>query len=104
MANETIVIHKGRVNVIAVSLGMDVSGDTLTSEIRTAAGELVAPWVVSFDGDGTNGEIILTMDDSVSAAIVYERGLMDIKRVSASQPYAVFDMPFDVEIRETVTV
>lgn len=104
MANETIIVHKNRVNVIPVSLGMDVSGETLTSEIRTATNVLIATWVVSFESDGVDGEILLTMDDSVSAAIVYERGLMDIKRVSAGQPYAVFDAPFDVEIRETVTL
>lgn len=102
--SDKVVVHKGRTNILTVSLGMDVSGDTLTSEIRTASGLLIATWDLVFDGNGSDGELILTLDDSVTAAIQYPSGLMDIKRVSNGEPLAVFDKPLEVEFRETVTV
>lgn len=101
--SEPIVVHKGRTNIVTVSLGIDVSDDTITSEIRTSSGVLIASWVVTFDGDGTDGELILTLDDSVTAAVTYPAGIMDLKRVSAGQPLPVFNRPVEVEFRETVT-
>lgn len=98
-----IVVHKNRTNVITASLGIDVSGDTLTSEIRTASGTLIAAWTVVFDGDGTDGELILTLDNSITAAIEHPSGLMDIKRMMNGEPVAVFDAPIEVEFRETIT-
>lgn len=102
--SNTIVVYKNRTNVVMVSLGIDVSGDTLTSEIRTQSGILIATWDVTFDGDGTDGELVLTLDDSMLTAIAYPSGLMDIKRVTVGQPISVFDKPLEVEFREVVTV
>lgn len=104
MNTEAIVVHKGRTNIITVSLGIDVSGDTLTSEIRTESGVLIAAWDVEFDGDGTDGELILTLDDSITIDVTHTSGLMDIKRVSAGEPFSVFDQSIEVEFRETVTI
>jgi hypothetical protein len=101
--SDTIVVYKGRTNIITVSLGIDVSADTLTSEIRTPSGVLIATWTVTFDGDGTDGELVLTMDNSITSAITYPTGLMDIKRVSGGEPLPVFDKALEVEFRETVT-
>ena len=101
--NNTIVVHKGRTNTITVSLGFDVSGDTLTSQIRTPSGTLIAEWDLVFDGDGSDGELILTLDDSVTADITQSKGLMDIKRIVNAEPVAVFDKPVEVEFREVVT-
>lgn len=99
----TIVVYKGRTCVIRVSLGIDVSADTITSEIRTAGNALIATWGVAFDGDGTDGELILTLDNSVTSTIEYSSGLMDLKRVSGGEPLPVFRYPVEVEFRETVT-
>ena len=101
--NSAVIVHKGRTNIITISLGIDVSGDTLTSEIRTQAGVLIATWTVVFDSDGTDGELILTLDNTITAAVTHPTGLMDLKRVSAGEPLPVFDMPLEVEFRETVT-
>lgn len=98
-----LVVYKDRTNIVPVSLGFDVSGDTLTSEIRTLSGTLIATWDVVFDGDGSDGELILTLDNSVTAAIDYPNGLMDIKRVSGGEPLAIFEQPIEVEFRETIT-
>ena len=101
--SDTLVVYKGRTNIITVSLGIDVSGDVITSEIRTASGTLIATWTVVFDSDGTNGELILTLDNSVTTSITYPSGLMDLKRLTGGEPIAVFDNPLEVEFRETVT-
>lgn len=101
-----IVVHKGRTNVVPVSLGYDVSTDTLTSEIREEAkisSTLIATWVVGFVTDGTDGEITLTLDDSATAAITQTKGYMDIKRVSAGEPIPVFDSPIEILFKWAVT-
>lgn len=98
-----IVVHKGRTNIVTVNLGIDVAGDTITSEIRTPSGVLIAEWDVTFDSDGSDGELILTLDDLITADIAYPTGLMDIKRLSGGEPLSVFDKPVEVEFREVVT-
>lgn len=101
--SNTIVVYKNRTNILTVNLGVDVSADTFSSEIRTESGDLIATWVVAFDGDGTDGSLVLTLDNTITAAIDYASGLMDIKRVSAGEPFPVFDNPLEVEFRDTVT-
>lgn len=103
MSNK-LIVHKGRTNIVPVSLGIDVSGDTLTSEIRTLAGVLICTWAVSFDNDGSDGELILILDNSVTATIPYISGLMDIKRVTNGEPVPIFDVPLEVEFRDAVTL
>ena len=98
-----VIVYKGRTNIVSVSLGMDVSGDTLTSEVRTASGELIMTWALEFDGDGTDGELVLIADNSITGPVAYATGLMDIKRLSGGEPLSVFDAPIEVEFREVVT-
>lgn len=101
-----IVVHKGRTVVVPVSLGMDVSADTFSSDIREAPNSeaaLIASWVVSFDTDGTDGEVILTLDNSVSALITKSVGYMDIKRITGGEPVAIFDEPLEVFFQEIIT-
>lgn len=105
MASE-VVVYKDRTNIITVALGMDVSADTITSEIRTEPSvdaPLIAEWDVSFATDGTDGELIFVIDDLVAGQITQNSGYMDIKRVSGGEPYAVFDKPLEVKIQGSVT-
>lgn len=105
MSNQ-IVVHKGRTNVITVNLGVDVSLDQLTSEIRTGPNQdtpLIAAWDVVFATDGEDGELILTLDDVITSQIKATSGYMDIKRVSNTEPIPVFDRPLEVIFRGTVT-
>ncbi len=100
-----IVVFKKRTNILTVSLGSDVSGDTFASEIREKAlndSPLVATWTVAFATDGTDGELVLTLDDSELSAVTVKTGYMDIKRVSGGEPFAVF-APIKVLIKDTVT-
>lgn len=102
--SDTLKVYKNRTNIVAVSLGIDVSGDTLTSQIRTAAGVLIATWSVVFDNDGTDGELILTLDNSAVASIPYKTGLMDLKRVTGGEPVPVFERPLEVEFEDSITL
>lgn len=101
--SNTIIVYKGRTNLITISLGIDVSLDTITSEIRTQSGTLIATWGVAFDFDGTDGELVLTLDNAITAGIVYSSGLMDLKRISGGEPISVFENPVEVEFRNVVT-
>lgn len=100
-----VEIYKNRTNVVRLDLGIDVSGDTITSEIRAKVGvdsPLLGTWVVSFLTDGTDGKLILTIDDSQLTDISAKNGYMDVKRLSAGEPLQIFD-PIKVVFKEVVT-
>ena len=100
-----VIVHKGRTNTLRVNLGMNVTGNVLTSEIRAEPdvdSTLLATWVVSVT-DATNGILTLTLDDVITAQIKATSGYMDIKRIVGSEPIAVFDRPLEVSFRGTVT-
>ena len=101
-----IIVNKGRTNVISVSLGIDVSADTITSEVRSepdTGSPLLMTWTVTHLTDGTDGELVLTVDNLVTADIGANSGYMDLKRVIGSEPFSVFDRPVEVVFRGTVT-
>jgi hypothetical protein len=102
-----IVVHKGRTNVITIGLGIDVSDDTITSEIRSGPDQssaLIMTWDVEFATDGTDGELVLTIDNTITGDIEASSGYMDLKRVSAGEPIPVFDRPLEVTFQGSVTV
>jgi hypothetical protein len=104
MPNE-VIVHKGRVNTTEVRMGFDVSGDTITSEIRsqpTVDATLLATWDVAFLTDGTDGVLVLTIDD-MDRLIDAEKGYMDLKRDISGELVPVFDKPLEVIFRGTVT-
>ena len=105
MSNK-IIVHKGRTNTLRVNLGMNVSTDTFTSEIRaepTVDSPLIATWTVSFVTNGSDGELILRLDNLVTEQIAANSGYMDLKRISNGEPIPVFDRPLEVSFRGTVT-
>lgn len=102
-----VIVQKGRTNTVQLGLGYDVSNDTFESEIRAEKNHEsthLATWVVSFLTDGTDGELILTLDDSVTSEITKSTGWMDVKRISAGEPLTVFDEPLEVLFKNTITV
>jgi hypothetical protein len=104
--SNAVIVHKGRTNVIRVDMGIDVSGDIITSEIRTEPevdSTLIAAWTVVFETDGTDGMLVLTLDDTITSAITVAGGYMDLKRMSGGEPLPVFDRPLEVDFRGTVT-
>lgn len=101
-----VIVYKGRTNTLKISLGFDVSTDTITSEIRTEPNfnsPLIATWDVTFATNGSDGNLILTLDDIQTAQIVVDSGYMDLKRMKGIEPLAVFDRPLEVSFRGTVT-
>lgn len=99
-------VRKGRTEIVSVKIGQDISADTFASEIRAEpeqSSTLIATWAVSFLTDGTDGELILTLDDVITAQITATSGYMDIKRVTGGEPVAVFDSPLEVIFEGTVT-
>lgn len=101
-----VIVYKGRTNVIEVGLGIDVSADTITSEIRSEPDQsapLLMTWTVDFATDGTDGELVLTVDNTITADIQANSGFMDLKRIVGTEPIAVFERAIEVTFRGTVT-
>jgi hypothetical protein len=102
-----VIVHKGRTNTLLVNLGIDVSGNTFTSEIRsepTQESPLIATWTVTFITNGIDGKLKLMLDNLVTSQIAANSGYMDLKRVMGGEPIPVFDRPLEVSFRGTVTV
>jgi len=102
-----ITVFKGRTNVVTVDLGFNVSADTLTSQIRSEpsrASSLLATWAITFLTDGTDGKLILTLDDSELTNVEVSKGYMDIKRLSGGEPLPLFDEIIEVVFKDAVTV
>jgi len=106
MSNK-VIVHKDRTNVIQVNCGFDISDDTITSEIRSEphiTAPLIVAWDVDYLTDGTDGKLILTIDNSAAGGITANSGYMDLKRVvSGGEPVSVFDQPLEVTFRGVVT-
>lgn len=101
-----ITVHKNRTNVVTVDLGFDISADTFTSQIRTEKDQsstLLATWTVTFATNGTDGKLVLTLDNSQLTNVTRANGYMDIKRVTNGEPMSVFDEPIEVLFRNVVT-
>ena len=104
MSNE-LPVHKDRTNIVTVDLGFDITGDVITSQIRSepdVAAPLLATWTVEVT-DATKGLLKLTLDDVLAAQIKATSGFMDIKRMSNGEPLAVFDRPIEVTFVGSVT-
>lgn len=100
-------VYKGRTNRYQVNLGMDVSSDIITSQIRTEPDQSaphIADWIVSKPNGGGDGLVEILLDDSASGAITDKIGYMDFKRSSGGEPFAVFSEALEVEFIGTVTV
>jgi hypothetical protein len=105
MSNK-VIVHKNRTNTVYVDMGIDVSADVITSEIRSepdVESPLLATWTVTFLTDGTDGKLVLRLDNTITAQIKAVTGYMDLKRIVGSEPVPVFDQPLEVTFRGTVT-
>lgn len=101
-----VTVFKNRTNIITVSLGIDVSEDVITSQIRTEPdvnAPLIAEWTVSFATDGTDGELIFILDNTQTSDIKPNSGYMDINRTSGDEPLPVFNNPLEVRFIGAVT-
>lgn len=103
---QPLVVHKGRTEIVTLSLGYDASNEVFTSQIREGrrlSSDLIAEWNVTFATDGTDGELVLTLDDSITSGIEKTTGFMDVKRVTGGEPLPAFDGQLEVVFRDVVT-
>jgi len=107
--SNTLTVHKNRANTVQVSLNQDLSDPDLEvgAEIRTnpsVDAELIVTWDVSYFTDGTDGKLVLRLDEATSAAITHSSGYMDIKiEVEGVDQGPVFDKPIEVSFIGSVT-
>lgn len=104
-----LAVHRNRTNSVVINVGFDVSQDVITSEIRKEIdweSDLLATWTVAYVTDGTDGRLLLTLDDSVTQLITSTIGYMDLKRRiggATGEPVSVFLEPIEVVFKGTVT-
>jgi hypothetical protein len=103
---EPIIVHRKRTKVLTVSLARDISDESFESQIREgkdSESELIATWDIAFLTDGTDGELVFTLDDAVTTNVEKARGWMDIKQITGSEPISVFDEPLEVLFKNPIT-
>ena len=101
-----ITVERTRTKSISVSFGVDISADSFVSEIRTeknSTSTLIATWSPTFLTDGTDGELVLTLDNDDTAGITQTKGYMDIKRLSGGEPIAAHNGIIVVYFKDVVT-
>lgn len=101
-----LVVQRNRTNRIPVNVGFDATGETFTSQIRaeeSITSDELATWAVTFDTDGSDGELILTLEEADVSNIAKSYGYMDIKRVSGGKSLSVFNKPLEVLFQGVVT-
>ena len=101
-----ITVHRGRRCVVPVTFQYDISGQAFTSHIRVGIHPqslLIAVWDIEFKTDGTDGKLIMSLDETVTANITQNIGFTDIKRVSGGDPYPAIDTPLHVYFVNVVT-
>lgn len=104
--SNALVIQKGRTNTFDVDMGMDVSADTLSSQVRAepnVESALIMDFVVTKPNGGADGLVRLSVDNTITAQIAAFSGYMDIKRIVGTEPVPVFEKPLEVVFQGTVT-
>lgn len=102
----TITVDRGRTKTVRVSFGRDISDSVFTSQIRAGnkdSSVLIATWAVAFETDGTDGELLMTLDNAVTSAITYKIGYTDLKNVVDGEPESVWPAPLQVIFRDVIT-
>lgn len=103
---EPVVIHRNRTEILQVKLRWDVSVDEYKSEIRAGKhpnSEKLAEWEIDLLTDGSDGELLLKLDNSVTKNLAKGSAYMDILRISGGEPLPVFNDSIPVVIRDSVT-
>lgn len=99
MFTNPLPIHRNRTVVHLVSLGYDVAGQNFLSQIRekrSPTSRLIATWDINIVGDGSSGELRLSLDNGVTKEIAQTTGYMDIVREQGGEPYSVLETPIAV--------
>ena len=102
-----LVFKKSRYNAVSVNAEMDLTGETITSQIRKGPEEtsdLILAWTVT-PVDLSLGTFELSYNDSTPDEIIagVDRGFMDIKRLTGSGDISLHDDLLVVEFRSMPT-
>lgn len=103
---QPIIVHKNRNVTVGINLGEDVSGNTFSGVIRkdkSPDSTLLATWAIEFLTDGTDGEIVLTLQPGDTATIEHTNAYTDVKRVVGSEVLPVFTQPIQVIFVDSLT-
>lgn len=90
---QKILVKRGKTVELPVSLGFNVSQMIFSSRIfeeNTLDSTLITVWTVTFKDDGKDGELILTLDESITTGIVQSLGYMDLRNISDDEPVNIF--------------
>ena len=101
----TVDVHKHRTTELHVILPYPTENDIFTSQVRkgrSQATEVIVEWNVSKSEESSN-KLILVIDDELASTITETTGYMDIKRVTAGEPLAVFNDPILVTFKDVIT-
>lgn len=102
-----ITVHRNRTAVHLVYLGYNPTGQNFLSQIRerrSPDSRLIATWDIDVVGDGSSGELRLSLDNGVTKEITQTVGYMDIVREVGGEPYSVIDTPILVVFLDLPTV
>ena len=106
--NTHLPFSKGRYNSYRVNFGFDVSGDTISSQVREQADHtspLIFEWQVD-DTDAASGYVTLFYNDTARAndqIVANNKGIMDIRRFSGSFAYPAHQGVIVVDLNATPT-
>lgn len=104
---DQIIVTRHRTTKVQLSLPYDVTGDTISSEIREdddPESTLLATWDVSLvSAEAGHSELVLTIDSAAANQVEKELGYMDLKRLSGGEPLNVFDGVLEVLFKDPVT-
>lgn len=103
---DRITVHKHRATVISFGFGIDLSQDTLTSQIRdskNSTGNDLGFWDIQPLTDGTDGRYVFTFSPEKATLVTVDKGYMDVKRVSGGQPLTLMNRILTVEFKDVIT-
>lgn len=98
---QKIEVERGKTIILMVSLGFNVSESEFLCQMRQSESpesSLLATWAISFDTDGKDGELLATLDNSISSSIAMSTAWLFLDKVSESPPLPVFPEPLEVMI------
>ena len=102
----TVNVFKNRYNELYLSMGFDITGAEVTSQIRTGpdhTSDLICSWTVTIENAST-GLIKLVLLQTETVNIPYANGFMDIKiDYGDGNFWPAFDNVLVVDFKPTVT-
>lgn len=104
---QKVEVERGKTVVVGISIGFNVSLFEFLCEMRESedpASAIITTWDMSFETDGKDGELLASLDDSITSVLVLGAAWLHLYRVSGSTHLPVFGEPVEVIILDPVLV